>query len=1012
MKNKGITLIALIVTIIVMIIISGVAVRTVFSENSAITSAQKAKYQNSITQIEQGLNEFYVQNYIEIDAKNLGDFKEDTPITKARALAYYLEDTLGADNIFKTALPNGMNYTYHKFDNDKYAYVSSEGLIFYMLSPEKLKKFDPLLTVFDLEEPDSRKGTDDIDNIYGVTADLRVFIIEKDLDHLIGITKEELSTYDLNSVIYKYGSDWAKILGEESDVTYQTGQTKKNLKLNFKSTPVDTNFDLSGIGELKNLTNLNLINCNVKNIKGIKESAESLKYLYIEKSTIESFEGLESLTNLEELFLCDITQSQFNLIIGQIAKGNLSHLKKIGLGVSGVWGNDAYNNVTYEYYYTNRNSTITNIDELAKLKQGTKDSLEYIFLIGYEIESLAPLSNFNNLVGIRADGNNIKNLKGLGNKKNLTTIKVCNNKLTSLEGLSGNTKLTFLDVRKNPDLENISDANRINTPKLTELWFRSTSLTRNDSDTNILESEVIDNSEFLISLGGGLLIDSKYSKLLVDYSTTTSLSLTGNIESSVFDSYSKCTKLDRLSINGITIVNNGKAISAEETNSKINTLLSNSNLNSIKYLQIINMGDKVSSADFFSKMTNLLEVDFRQNSATNIEGLINSPLKHLSIDNKDIKLSTDKMQQIINKLTNEKTQVWTYGSGLNLCNSELYKQLGSCTKLKKLILDRDWQFQVGGVGVNKEKDESKNTSIFVDLSKCETLTEVYIYNIYATFKLPSSVKNVKYGYVYSNKNVVTYDTNSNASYTNTESCINDIILDLSQATDLESLNFTQLVEPTILEKTLNSIPEGASKFNYLRFYCQTRGPSSFSKLLNKFSNYPNLKTIVYSAQNQSPLIDLEGINRIKSLETIDITLADKLNTLSDMSELKNLKSLTITNPVKNYSDTSGLVEIPDVGLRKLNKLEKLNFSNNSIASIYGLIPQEDGDFSALKELNLENNSLEDQFTIGARTCNIENSIFVPLYNKKLRKLFLAGNKFNGLSQITKLSWKDEDKSGF
>jgi len=194
MNNKGITLMVLIITIIVMLIIAGVVINSTIGNNSIITLAEKSKYKNSISQIEQKLNEIYNQNYEEIENLNLK--VSDAPASKARGLAYYLESKYNDDNIFRPAKPNGKNYTYHIFSDDKFAYVSSEGKMFYMLSPQKLRIWNSSLEILNLREPDSRKSRSDIQRIYAVTSDLRVFIIDDSLDNLTGLKKEELDTYN------------------------------------------------------------------------------------------------------------------------------------------------------------------------------------------------------------------------------------------------------------------------------------------------------------------------------------------------------------------------------------------------------------------------------------------------------------------------------------------------------------------------------------------------------------------------------------------------------------------------------------------------------------------------------------------------------------------------------------------------------------------------------------------------------------------------------------------------
>ena len=64
-KEKGITLIALVVTIIVLIILAGVSINMLVGDNGIITQAQKAKENMETAQIEEqkNLNELYWQIY-------------------------------------------------------------------------------------------------------------------------------------------------------------------------------------------------------------------------------------------------------------------------------------------------------------------------------------------------------------------------------------------------------------------------------------------------------------------------------------------------------------------------------------------------------------------------------------------------------------------------------------------------------------------------------------------------------------------------------------------------------------------------------------------------------------------------------------------------------------------------------------------------------------------------------------------------------------------------------------
>ena len=62
-KQTGITLIALVISIIVMLILAGVSLNATIGDNGIITQAQNATYMQSIATLEEYLNNFYVEHY-------------------------------------------------------------------------------------------------------------------------------------------------------------------------------------------------------------------------------------------------------------------------------------------------------------------------------------------------------------------------------------------------------------------------------------------------------------------------------------------------------------------------------------------------------------------------------------------------------------------------------------------------------------------------------------------------------------------------------------------------------------------------------------------------------------------------------------------------------------------------------------------------------------------------------------------------------------------------------------
>ena len=73
MKNKGITLIALVVTIVVLLILAGITISLVFSENGIISKSKNAKEQTEISQVREQLELAKGPEYIEGNGKYNSD---------------------------------------------------------------------------------------------------------------------------------------------------------------------------------------------------------------------------------------------------------------------------------------------------------------------------------------------------------------------------------------------------------------------------------------------------------------------------------------------------------------------------------------------------------------------------------------------------------------------------------------------------------------------------------------------------------------------------------------------------------------------------------------------------------------------------------------------------------------------------------------------------------------------------------------------------------------------------
>ena len=97
-KEKGITLVSLVVTIIILIILAGVSINLTLGKNGIITIAKQAKENTELAKIEEetGLNELYMQ--IEAEGGTTGDISYDAiaKLTEFKtAIADYIEEAGG-----------------------------------------------------------------------------------------------------------------------------------------------------------------------------------------------------------------------------------------------------------------------------------------------------------------------------------------------------------------------------------------------------------------------------------------------------------------------------------------------------------------------------------------------------------------------------------------------------------------------------------------------------------------------------------------------------------------------------------------------------------------------------------------------------------------------------------------------------------------------------------------------------------------------------------------------------
>ena len=271
-KNKGITLIALIITIIVLLVLAGVSLNAIIGENGIITNSQRAKVLNGMATLEEWLQEEYVKYY---------DEAED----------YYSKQDLLASKMDGLFLKSGSSN-----------YVFYDGKAYYLLN--KNSSYLPKEIKDGLVGGDSSEYADysSLNDVYGISSDLKVFYCEKYLSGVIYGDVEETKInlkVDSNSINNNSNLKSSILstlnLPEGTNVNLENAYTLGTLEAkNLNS--------LSGISDLKSLENLTLKNCSLDNLQGL-EKCLTLKYIFFDNCYVGNYSKLAELINLNTLYM-------------------------------------------------------------------------------------------------------------------------------------------------------------------------------------------------------------------------------------------------------------------------------------------------------------------------------------------------------------------------------------------------------------------------------------------------------------------------------------------------------------------------------------------------------------------------------------------------------------------------------------------------------------------------------------------------------------------------------------
>ena len=901
-QRKGITLIALVISIIVMLILAGVSLNAVIGDNGIITQAQNATYMQSVAMLEEFVQDQYIKEYDKYSEDkskvvNLSNLHQDwfyIPANEGFGVLRYITDA----------------------DGNALYLIKKSGL------PDEIKN--------QLKGGDAGEGKysdyANLNDVYGVTSNLNVYYCSGDKDQIIGISKEELDIDNPNREVFKKetDSDLYELLSDfdladasgnkDGILTVEEIKSVKTLTI----TNEDNISDFSNFYNLTSLQELTLENVNIDNLEGI-ENCSQLYKVFFKGCVINNYNAVGKLGDkLNYLYFYNINDAELSKVCSKdkgIGGYDLNNLKYFA-----IVGNESYicNASILEANSTNPSisssksaNTITSLEPLENLSEATKKAVLYFSLQNNNIAdkmnsdtvekyALEYIKDFTNVRLLRIEYNKITSLKGLENYNNLNTLVADANNLgkyeqylekdennndkddgrdldNALASLENKTELSTLTVTLNSNLIWIDYLK--NCSNLSALCLKGcTSI----NDTSMAEIKAV-----VQRCGSKCTYESKYWLSLLDENTKVLDLSNQTITETQLLTLKTYKNITHLNLNNLKVKSaDGTDLENSKINEDINEVLSN--LTNMKYLKLTGIS-ALSTIEFVkTSATNLLELDLMGTSVRTNGGdtsqngleLLNTYAPKLGgIFLNNSKNEIKYVQDLVNKVSNngnDGTSYWNIRQyGWIETASKNYKD---CTEITKI----SWY----NYGINN-----------IDFSQCTALNYLHCYG--NNYTLSSSVEKF-FGLGTSRvsipiDNSITYFHVRMGKFDSTNTFEN-LCKELAKCTNLQTLEI----------KKQTGTPMDLNNFSLL-------------------SNLSNLITLYVGHQEENQrqeLSNFSGIANLKSLHTL-YCIRSNCSEISWVKNLTNLKNLYIHE--NNISSLNGV--------EGLTNLQVLNAHTNNISAL-------------------------------------------------------------------------------
>ena len=612
-NSKGITLIALVITIVLLLILAGVTIATLTGDNGILTRASDSKIETAVGAVKEALKLEQGEKRIEEEELTpetlLAEGKIQRTVQQGEDGNYYMYYALkdnaieGMEGLGKGNIVE-LKDVFLIDDNLNVKYIASDG-----------KEYGDNINNKILEDETeirfaSKAFSEYVSKISGVTEEEMKF---KWMKNQTSLTIADTSVDSLQDLVFfpnletltlgEYGDNIPPITtmdGVENctkltsltilygpDKNYSAIAFLPNLNKFERRFGNDYNNIITILKSCENLETLVLKNLNITNMKEMKEFY-ALKYLDLSNNNITKIEGLENLTNLENLYLPNnkITKIEglenlTNLKILYLVNNNIEDITPLSANTKLM----TLNLKTNPQIDGNRsNYTGEKLEALNKIgeildrggtinldvdKLGLFTNYKVLDLSSQGLTSLEPLEGLTQLESLNLTSNQItledeKSQEILRKMTNLKTINLTYNKITDITvfNTSQNLKSLYLG----------GDNNKVNLKEIEDIISNLQNLrVSNDSLKTITNCDI--NKITILNLSG-----NDYTELpdLSKFTKLKRINLNGNLKINDFSIISKIISLENLSLSNVNL--HGRMIDFSQLTNLTNLDLSNNTL--------------------------------------------------------------------------------------------------------------------------------------------------------------------------------------------------------------------------------------------------------------------------------------------------------------------------------------------------------------------------------------------------------------------------------------------------